>query len=78
MFLNETRRKVYIKIYVLYMTLVTGYGLDDRGIWIPVPVVASFSALHVVQAGSRNQPASYPMGTCAEVKNTWMYTFIPS
>jgi hypothetical protein len=41
-----------------------GYGLDDQGVGVPVPVEARiFSLLHVVQTGSGVQPTSYLMGT---------------
>jgi hypothetical protein len=41
----------------------TGYGLDDRGVGVRVPVGEEFSLLHVVQTGSGAHPACYPMGT---------------
>jgi hypothetical protein len=34
----------------------TGYGLDDRGVGVRVPVVQEFSLLHVVQTGSGSSP----------------------
>jgi hypothetical protein len=43
--------------------IATGYGLDDRGVGVRVPVGSEFSLLHVVQTGSGVHPASYPMGT---------------
>jgi hypothetical protein len=43
--------------------VVTGYGLDGRGVGVRVPVGVRFSPLHVVQTGSGAHPASYPMGT---------------
>jgi hypothetical protein len=42
---------------------MTGYGLDDGGVGVRVPVVSRISVLHVVQNGSGVHPASYPMGT---------------
>jgi hypothetical protein len=41
--------------------IATGYGLNDRGVGIRVPVGCSL--LHVVQTGSRAHPNSYPKGT---------------
>jgi hypothetical protein len=41
----------------------TGYGLDDRGVEVRVPLGSKFSLLHVVQTGTGAYPASYPMGT---------------
>jgi hypothetical protein len=43
--------------------IVTGYALDDRGVRVRIPVWSSFFLLHVVQTGSEDNPASYPMGT---------------
>jgi hypothetical protein len=43
--------------------IATGYGLDDQGIGVPVPVGSRTFLLHVVQTGSGAHPASYPMGT---------------
>jgi hypothetical protein len=43
--------------------IATGYGLDDRGVGVLVPIGQQFSLLHVVQTGSGAHPASYPMGT---------------
>jgi hypothetical protein len=40
-----------------------GYGLDDRGVVVRVPVGSRFSLLHVVQTGIGIHPAFYPMGT---------------
>jgi hypothetical protein len=42
--------------------IATGYGLDDRGVGVLVPV-GDFSLLLVVQTDSGAHPASYPMGT---------------
>jgi hypothetical protein len=53
---------------------VTGYGLDDREVGVPVPVGQEFSFLHVVQTGSfpevkrpRREPDHSPTAS-AEVK----------
>jgi hypothetical protein len=43
--------------------IATGYGLDDRGVGVRVPVGSEYSLLHIVQTGSGAHPASYPMGT---------------
>jgi hypothetical protein len=43
--------------------IATGYGLDDRGVGVRVPVGSKFSLLHVVQTGSGDHPSSYPMRT---------------
>jgi hypothetical protein len=43
--------------------IATGYGLDDQGAGVRVPVGQQFSLLHVVRTGSGALPASYPMGT---------------
>jgi hypothetical protein len=37
----------------------TGYGLDNRGVGLPVPVRTPY----VVQTGSGANPAPYPVGT---------------
>jgi hypothetical protein len=42
----------------------TGYGWDDQGSGVRLPVGAgNFSVLHHVQTGSWAHPASYPKGT---------------
>jgi hypothetical protein len=41
----------------------TGYGLDDRGVGVRVPVGSRIFSPHIVQTGSDAQPVSYPMGT---------------
>jgi hypothetical protein len=43
--------------------IATGYGLDDRGAGVRVPVESRIFLLHVVQTGSGVHPASCPMGT---------------
>jgi hypothetical protein len=47
--------------------IATGYGLDDRGVGVRVPVRSRISLLHVIQTGSGAHPASYPMGTGGSV-----------
>jgi hypothetical protein len=43
--------------------IVTGYGLNNRGIGLQFPAEASdFYVLHSVKTGSGTHPASYPMG----------------
>jgi hypothetical protein len=43
--------------------IATGYGLDDRGVGVQVPVGKKFSLLHIVQTSSGVHPTSYPKGT---------------
>jgi hypothetical protein len=43
--------------------IAAGYGLDGRGVGVPVPVGATFYPLQVVQTGSGANPDSYPKGT---------------
>lgn len=43
--------------------IATGYGLDNQGVGIRVPVRQEFSLLKVIQAGSGVHPASYLVGT---------------
>jgi hypothetical protein len=43
--------------------VVTGYGLDNREVEIPVSVGSIIFSLHVVHTDCGAQPASYPMGT---------------
>jgi hypothetical protein len=67
--------------------IATGYGLDDQGVEVRVPMGEEFSLLHVVQIVSEAHPTSCPMGTggeadhspptSAEVKKTWFYTSTP-
>jgi hypothetical protein len=48
------------------VSLVLGYGLDNRGSRVRLPAGAeSFSLHHLVQKGSGAHPASYPMYTGA-------------
>jgi hypothetical protein len=42
--------------------IATGYGLQDGGIGVRVPVGQEFSLLHLVQIHSGVHPTSYPMG----------------
>jgi hypothetical protein len=43
--------------------MATGYGLDDKGVAVRVPMGARFSLLHVVQTDTGANPASYPTGS---------------
>jgi hypothetical protein len=43
--------------------IATGYGLDDQGVGVRVPVVQEFSLLQVIQTGSGAHTVSHPMGT---------------
>jgi hypothetical protein len=43
--------------------IANGYGLDDRGVRVRVPVGSRIFSLHVVQTGSGVHLTSYPMGT---------------
>jgi hypothetical protein len=43
--------------------VATGYGLEDGGVGVRVPVGQEFSLLHVVQIGSGVHSTSYTMGT---------------
>jgi hypothetical protein len=43
--------------------ILTGYGLDDRGVGGESRYCQEFSLLHVVQTGSGLHPVSYPIGT---------------
>jgi hypothetical protein len=45
--------------------IATGYGLDDRGVGVRVPVGSQFSLLHVVQTGSGAHLSSYTIGNGA-------------
>jgi hypothetical protein len=46
------------------VSIVLGYGLDDRGSRVLLPTGdRNFSLHHRVQNGSGSHPASYPMGT---------------
>jgi hypothetical protein len=42
--------------------IATGYGLDNRGVGVGVPVGSRISLLHI-QTGSEVNPTSYTMGT---------------
>jgi hypothetical protein len=41
----------------------TGYGLDDKGDRVRVPVGSRNSLLHIVETGSGVHTTSYPVGT---------------
>jgi hypothetical protein len=43
--------------------IATGYGLEDGGVGVRVPVRQEFAFLHVVQTGSVVHPTSYTIGT---------------
>jgi hypothetical protein len=49
-----------VKIRDSAVFIATGYGLDDKGFGVRVPVWQEFSLLHVVQIGSGAHPAFYP------------------
>jgi hypothetical protein len=67
-----TRKSMTINIFDLHtfnvrsqdrvVGIVTGYGMDDRGVGARVPVGEEFSLLRVVQTGSGAHPTSYQMG----------------
>jgi hypothetical protein len=42
--------------------IATGYGMDDRGVGVRVPMGAEFPLLHVVQTSSGVHATSYPKG----------------
>jgi hypothetical protein len=49
---------------LLYLLIVSDYGLDDRAIGVRSPAGAKyFSSNLCVQTGFEAQPGSYPMGT---------------
>jgi hypothetical protein len=43
--------------------IAIGYGLEDEGVGVRVPVGQEFSLLHAVHTGSGVHPTSYKMGT---------------
>jgi hypothetical protein len=43
--------------------IATGYGLDDLGVGVPVPVGSRILTSPYIQNGSGVHPSSYPMGT---------------
>jgi hypothetical protein len=64
MFLNIIYRPVCISVSRgSAVGIATGYGLDERGVKVRVPVGSELSLLHIVQTGFEANPASYPMGT---------------
>jgi hypothetical protein len=69
--------------------IATGYGLDDQGVWVRVPVFY-FSMSSRLALGSTQPPIQWVPGvkrplleaghsppTSAEVKKMWMYTCMP-
>jgi hypothetical protein len=50
-------------IRVRAVGIATGYGLDDRGVGVGIPVGSRIARLHVVHTGSVAHPVSYLMGT---------------
>jgi hypothetical protein len=59
----SNNNEVVGKIRYLGMAgIALGYGLDDRGVRVPVRA-GNFSLHHRVQNCSWTHPASYPMGT---------------
>jgi hypothetical protein len=52
-----------IESSAISLFIATGYGLDDQGVGVRVPVGARIFTFHLVQTGSWDRPASYPMGT---------------
>jgi hypothetical protein len=47
----------------------TGYGLDDQGVGVRVPMGAKIFLFRVVHTGSGAHPASYTMGN--EISKHW-------
>jgi hypothetical protein len=45
------------------VSIATGYGLEDGGLEVRVPVGQKFSFVHVAQTGSGVHPPFYTMGT---------------
>jgi hypothetical protein len=45
--------------------LATGYGLDDRGVGVRVPIGSRIFTFHIVRTGSGVHPTSYLVGTGA-------------
>jgi hypothetical protein len=45
------------------VVIATGYGLDDWAVGVRVPVESRIFFFHVVQTGTGDHPASYPLGT---------------
>jgi hypothetical protein len=43
--------------------IATGYGLEDGGVGVRVPVRQEFLRFHFLQTGSGVHPTSYTMGT---------------
>jgi hypothetical protein len=53
------QRLYYMKSRFSVVVIPTGYGLEDKGVGVGVPVEARI----FFQTGSGAHPASYPMGT---------------
>jgi hypothetical protein len=54
--------------------IAPGYGLDDQGVEVRVPVWSRIFLLHVVQTGHGVHPTSYPISTGGSfhgVKAAW-------
>jgi hypothetical protein len=68
--------KINYNIFFLYtvhgagigrsVSIATGYGLDDRGVGVRVPVGSKIFLLRVVQTDSGAHPASSGIGTAGE------------
>jgi hypothetical protein len=43
--------------------IATGYGLDDRGVGVRIPVGSRILSSSLVQTGSGAHSSSYPVGT---------------
>jgi hypothetical protein len=55
---------LFLSVFLhLNVGIATGYGLDDQGVRVRVPVGEKFLLLHVVQTDSGVHPTSYPMTT---------------
>jgi hypothetical protein len=63
--------------------IANGYGLDDQGAEVWVPVGQEFLLLHVVQIDTGAHPASYPLGTGgffreSKAAGAWSCPFTPN
>jgi hypothetical protein len=67
--LNRYDIEVFIFVYFIggsrdsSVGIAIGYGLENGGVGVPVPVVQEFSLLHVFQIGSGVHPTSYTIDT---------------